>query len=269
VAYRVRHSRRGETHRIMEPLGFVARLAALVPPPRHALTKYFGVLSSRSKWRALIVPRLPCAFEQAHAKPSAGCKHAQQRDTGPRGGKAGSPEPFVHGQQQGGRHGQQQGGRVARDASPPVAGRLSWADGTPSGTSVPAGQTWGPGAALGFPKANAGTCTRTSVGAASPIFESHPFNMITVKHLERLLGGELLALGPRLDWARLLRRTFGFDPLLCPHCGHRLRAIADISDRETIDRILQAVGYERRTGPRARAPARQPGVPAPAAPSYT
>jgi hypothetical protein len=32
-----------------------------------------------------------------------------------------------------------------------------------------------------------------------------------------------------------------------------------LSERETIDRILQAVGYERRTGPRARAPARTTG----------
>jgi hypothetical protein len=83
----------------------------------------------------------------------------------------------------------------------------------------------------------------------------------------RLLGGELLAHGPRLDWARLLRRTLGFDPLKCPHCGHRLRAIADITERETIDRILKAVGYERRTGPRARAPARQSVAPAQADPS--
>jgi hypothetical protein len=231
VAYRVRHSRRGETHRLMEPLEFMARLAALVPPPRHALTKYFGVLSSHSKWRALIVPRLACTFGQAHAKPSAGCKHAHQPDTGSRG-KAGSPESFVHGQQQ--------RGPVAGDARQPLAGCLSLANSTPSGTSMPADQL-------------------PAVGAASPMVESHPFNMITVKHLERLLGGELLALGPRVDWARLLRRTFGFDPLLCPHCGHRLRPIADISERETIDRILQAVGYERRTGPRARAPARTTG----------
>ena len=94
------------------------------------------------------------------------------------------------------------------------------------------------------------------------MFESHPFNVISVKHLERLLGGELLAQGPRLDWARLLQRTFGFDPLLCPQCGHRLRAIADISEREVINKILAAVGYERRTGPRARAPARQSVLPA-------
>jgi hypothetical protein len=40
---------------------------------------------------------------------------------------------------------------------------------------------------------------------------------------------------------------------------HRLRAIADISERETIDRILKAVGYERRTGPKARAPTQRAG----------
>ena len=92
------------------------------------------------------------------------------------------------------------------------------------------------------------------------MFESHPFNVISVKHLDRVLGGELLAQGPRLDWARLLQRTFGFDPLLCPHCGHRLRAIADISEREVIDRILKAVGYERRAGPKARGPTQRAGT---------
>jgi hypothetical protein len=251
VAYRVRHSRRGETHRIMAAREFMARLCALVPPPRLALTKYFGVLSSHSKWRALIVPRLPGALDEAHAKQSPECKHQHQPTTGS-SGKASRPELFVSGQQQ--------RGRVARDASQPLAGRLSLANGTPSSTSTPAGQALALGAAPGYPEANAGT------GAAKPMFESHAFNVISVKHLERLLGGELLAQGPRLDWARLLQRTFGFDPLKCPHCGHRLRAIADIGDREVIDRILDAVGYQRRTGPRARAPARQSGVPAQAEP---
>ena len=51
----------------------------------------------------------------------------------------------------------------------------------------------------------------------------HAFNVITVKHLGRLLGGERMAEGPRLDWARLVRRTYGFDPLECPHCGERGR----------------------------------------------
>jgi hypothetical protein len=129
VAYRVRHSRRGETHRIMEPLEFMARLAALVPPPRRALTKYFSVLSSRSKWRQLIVPRIPCTSGQAHATPSAGCKHAHQPDTGS-GGMSGSPGSSVHGQQP--------RGPVAGDARLPPAGRLTLAHGTSPGTSIPA-----------------------------------------------------------------------------------------------------------------------------------
>ena len=96
------------------------------------------------------------------------------------------------------------------------------------------------------------------VGITEPkrAYDLHAFNVITVQHLDRLLGGELMATGPRLDWARLLRRTRGLDPLLCPNCGGRLRAIAEITERDTIDRILEAVGYERRTRPKARAPAK-------------
>jgi hypothetical protein len=43
----------------MTPMEFLARLAALVAPPRYALVKYFGVLSSHSRWRAQVVPRQP------------------------------------------------------------------------------------------------------------------------------------------------------------------------------------------------------------------
>ena len=35
----------GTTHVIFEPLDFIARLAALVPPPRVNLTRYHGVLA--------------------------------------------------------------------------------------------------------------------------------------------------------------------------------------------------------------------------------
>jgi hypothetical protein len=34
------------------------------------------------------------------------------------------------------------------------------------------------------------------------------FNIITVHHWDRLLGGVLLATSPRVPWATLLRRTF-------------------------------------------------------------
>ena len=35
IAYAIRKPRGSETHRVMSPLQFLARLAALIPPPRH------------------------------------------------------------------------------------------------------------------------------------------------------------------------------------------------------------------------------------------
>ena len=40
-----------------------------------------------------------------------------------------------------------------------------------------------------------------------------------------LLGGELLASDPRLDWAKLLRRTYGIDIFQCPECGRSVSPI--------------------------------------------
>ena len=58
--------RDGTTHFIFEPLAFIERLAALIPPPRmHQLT-YHGVLAPAASWRSDIVPGpterdAPCA----------------------------------------------------------------------------------------------------------------------------------------------------------------------------------------------------------------
>jgi hypothetical protein len=41
---------------MLDPLDFIARLAALVPPPRRHLTRYHGVLALHSSLRALITP---------------------------------------------------------------------------------------------------------------------------------------------------------------------------------------------------------------------
>lgn len=48
--------RNGTTHVIFEPLDFIARLAALVPPPRVNLTRYHGVFAPNSRDRARIKP---------------------------------------------------------------------------------------------------------------------------------------------------------------------------------------------------------------------
>lgn len=52
-----------------------------------------------------------------------------------------------------------------------------------------------------------------------------------------------------LTWAERLRRVFGIEITVCPHCGGRLRVIADVTDPEVIDQILE---HFRREGlPRA------------------
>jgi len=48
--------RDGTTHVIFEPLDFIAKLAALVPPPRANLTRFHGVFAPNSRYRDRVVP---------------------------------------------------------------------------------------------------------------------------------------------------------------------------------------------------------------------
>jgi hypothetical protein len=58
VVYRYKRPfRDGSTHVVLEPLDFIARLAALVPRPRLNLTRFHGVFAPNSKDRQKIVPR--------------------------------------------------------------------------------------------------------------------------------------------------------------------------------------------------------------------
>jgi len=49
--------RDGSTHVVLEPLDFIARLAALVPRPRLNLTRFHGVFAPNCKHRQHIVPK--------------------------------------------------------------------------------------------------------------------------------------------------------------------------------------------------------------------
>jgi ribosomal protein S27E len=51
--------RDGSTHVVLEPLDFIARLAALVPRPRLNLTRFHGVFAPNFKHRKHIVPQRP------------------------------------------------------------------------------------------------------------------------------------------------------------------------------------------------------------------
>jgi hypothetical protein len=71
--YRIRLKkpwRDGTTDLVLDGVELVGRLAALVPPPRAHLTRYFGVFAPRAKLRRLIVPRRS-AEVVCHASPTA------------------------------------------------------------------------------------------------------------------------------------------------------------------------------------------------------
>jgi hypothetical protein len=57
VRYRLKTPYRdGSTDIVLEPLDFIARLAALVPPPRVHLTRFHGVFAAHAALRAAITP---------------------------------------------------------------------------------------------------------------------------------------------------------------------------------------------------------------------
>ena len=57
VRYRLKTPYRdGTTHSVLEPVDFMARLAALVPPPRVHLTRYHGVFAPHATRRAAVMP---------------------------------------------------------------------------------------------------------------------------------------------------------------------------------------------------------------------
>ena len=68
VAYQLRKPRRnGATRLVLEPIAFLARIAALIPPPRFPLVRLSGVFAPNSPWRASVVPRGPVLMSSTAA----------------------------------------------------------------------------------------------------------------------------------------------------------------------------------------------------------
>lgn len=89
ITYRVKKSsRRSSRCRIMTPVECIARLCALVPPPRYPLTRFHGVLAPRAKLRPRIVPRLPDSVS-----PACGRSPRRGGQSEPRRGTAERPPP--------------------------------------------------------------------------------------------------------------------------------------------------------------------------------
>jgi hypothetical protein len=200
VAYRLKYVGRGRgKHRMMSGVEFLARLAAIICPPRYPLTRFAGVLAPRSKWRREVVP-----------KP----RERRDRCGTARGDKPDAATPAQPNGQENGDAAEQRpasGGRGARADD----GERSHRDGL---------------AAISIAPPPAG-----DVLMLSP-------NIISVRHWDRLLGGLLYAIAPRVDWATLLRRSFAVDVLECPKCHGRLRVVAVITERDPVRRILAHLG---------------------------
>jgi len=241
IAYRVKYGGRGGTHRVMTPVELLARLAALVPPPRYPLVIYHGVLAPHSKWRSAVVPRPP-GVVHAHDLPASGSGTVKRDAATPASMQPPTPK------------------RASPGPVPPRA-RAERAS-APGGAAAPfSPQTFSSpplAAAPAGPAAMPATCC--AVAAAAGDVVTTDFG-ISVRHLDRLLGGLLLATSPRIDWAKLIRRTFGIDALRCAHCAGRLRLLAAITEKATARKILEHLGLPADpTSPRSRT--RDPDDPA-------
>lgn len=81
VVYRVKKAGRGRIkQRVMSPVECLARLAAMVPPPRYPLLRLHGVLAPRHAWRARVVPR--------PAESHAGCTKSSAKEKRKKGARA-------------------------------------------------------------------------------------------------------------------------------------------------------------------------------------
>ena len=52
-------------------------------------------------------------------------------------------------------------------------------------------------------------------------------------------GGEEFACGRRRSWARLIKKVYEADPLVCPRCSRPLKIISLIGDAPVIEKILR------------------------------
>jgi hypothetical protein len=98
VAYLLRKPRRnGATHLVMTPVQLLARISALIPPPRYPLVRFSGVFAPRSRWRAGVVPKTPasrCAPAMATRKKKAKRDAASSLGSDRAGGSSGRANDY-------------------------------------------------------------------------------------------------------------------------------------------------------------------------------
>ena len=65
---------------------------------------------------------------------------------------------------------------------------------------------------------------------------------------------DLAPLAVRQAWARLIRRVYEVDPLLCPRCGETMRVIVVIDQPAVVRQILDHLGIAGERSPPMRKP---------------
>ena len=227
IAYRVKYARAGRAkHRVMEPLELLARIAAILPPPRFPLVRFHGVLAPRSSWRKDVVP--------------------QPRERKPR--------PLAEGRR--GTCDEKLPGHHAKATGPTEHRAGSSADG-PASANTPLAKAAALAASRPEPQQPVDGLkppTRRLFGSDAAILLAP--SILAVAHWDRLMGGLLYAVSTRLPWAQLLRRTFALDVQQCPKCAGRLRLIQNITQPAVAQAILERLGMptEAPTAARARDP---------------
>ncbi len=218
ITFRVKYAGKGRAkHRVMTPLELMARLSALIPPPRYPLVRFHGALAPRSSWRRHVVPKPP-ATRRACDRNVA--------DGGVAAGRVKKPTKKTT-KEKAARNGENATGA-------PIAGLVHGESNAPT----PAG---GPAAVFELPPP-----------ACRDAVQLIP-NVISLGHWRRLHDGALLASSPYVDWAALLRRTFEVDVLACPKCNGRLRVLAVITGPQPVRQILEHLGQPAHATPLARA----------------
>jgi hypothetical protein len=228
IAYRIKNLRDGRAkNRGMTSLEFMARLAALVPPPRLPLLRYHGVFAPRSRWRREVVPRPrdsrrgPCV---PSPMPCAGVSTTRLR-------RALAPRSSYR---------RAERARVPRDQH--TGARLSGPLSSPTRPEV----------ATMLPAVVPPALTPQVEPMRKPDVELLVPNVLSVKHWNRLHGGLLYA-SPRIDWARLLSRSFDVDVLVCPKCHGRLRVLDEVTDLAMVSLVLESLGLPAEAPRPARA----------------
>ena len=217
VVYEVKATRRGKaTQRIMDPLSFMARLAALVPPPRHALLRYYGVFGPHSDWRSSVVPeRAPTQdAKDATQSPESAQKHdcdgAKECDKTLTAEAASDGDATVAAPTQG------ESSRSARGRQGEVSGVAAL---QPTGN---------PGDAPSAEDRNAPQAGRSP--RDRPRYSASTW----------------------IDWATLMARVWDIDPLECD-CGGRFRFVEVVKEPEVARERLEQLGMLSKPPPLARA----------------